>query len=93
VRSNDSMHFDKPLGVPTGFEPTYSSLPLARRLMRILRSVVQVAMLSMRDARHDDSFRRPVTPQFIRNNDAPRAPAARKSLRKKRIAAKRARFG
>ena len=33
VRSNDSMHFDKPLGVPTGFEPTHSPLPLARRLM------------------------------------------------------------
>ena len=74
VRSNDAMHFDKPLGVPTGFEPTHSPLPLARRLMRILRPVVQVAMLSMGDARHDDPFRRPVTPQLIRNNDARFAP-------------------
>ena len=33
VRSNDSMHFDKPLGIATGFEPTHSPLQLGRLLM------------------------------------------------------------
>ena len=29
VRSDDSVHFDKPLGVPSGLEPSHSLLPLA----------------------------------------------------------------
>ena len=32
MRSNDSVYFDKPLGVSSGFEPSHSPLP-PRRLL------------------------------------------------------------
>ena len=70
VRSDDSVHLDKPLGVPSGFEPSHSSLPLSRRLMRVLRAVVQVPMLAMGNAGHHHSFRCPVTAQLVSHNDA-----------------------
>ena len=41
VRSDDSVHFDKVLGVSRGFEPSHAPLPLTRRLVRVLRTVVQ----------------------------------------------------
>ena len=40
MRGNDSVHLDKPLGMPSGFETSHSPLPLPRRLMRVLGPVV-----------------------------------------------------
>ena len=40
VRSDDAVHLDKTLGVPSGFEPSHSPLPLSRRLMRVLGTIV-----------------------------------------------------
>jgi len=48
VGSDNSVHFDKVLGVSRGFEPPHAPLPLTRQLMRVLRAVVQIPMLSMR---------------------------------------------
>jgi hypothetical protein len=70
VGSNDSVNLNELLGVSSGLKPSHSPLPLSGRLMRVLRPVVQVAMLSMSNARHHHSFRCPVTPQFVSNNDA-----------------------
>ena len=70
VRSNDSVHLDKTLGVPSGFEPSHSPLPFTRRLMRVLRPVVQIPMLPMSNAGHHDPFRRPVAAQFVGDDDA-----------------------
>jgi hypothetical protein len=69
MRSNDSVYLDKPLGLPSRFEPSHSSLPFAGRLMRVLCPVIQVSMLPVRHARHHYSFRCSVTAQFVRNND------------------------
>jgi hypothetical protein len=65
MRSNDSVYFDKALGVPSGFEPSHSPLPFTRRLVRVLGSVVQIPMLSMSNPGHHDPFRRRVTAQLI----------------------------
>src|SRR4051812_34197938 len=70
VRSNYSVYLDKPLGVPSRLEPSHSLLPLARRLMRVLRAIVQVAMLPMSHAGHHHPFRHPVAAQFVRDDDA-----------------------
>lgn len=58
--SDDSVHFDKLLGVPRGFEPSHAPLPLTRWLVRVLRAVVQIPMLSMSDVGYHDPFRRTV---------------------------------
>ena len=70
MRADDSVHLDETLGVPSGFEPSHSSLPLTRRLMRVLRPVVQVPVLPVSDAGHHDSFRCGVAAQFIGNDHA-----------------------
>ncbi len=94
VRSDDPVHLDKSLRVPAGFEPPHSPLSLTRRLMGILRPVVQVTMLSMSDAGHHHPFRCAVAAELISNNDARLSrPVARNSLRKNRIAANRSRRG
>src|SRR3954451_15899802 len=55
VRRNDTVNLDKALGVSRGLEPSHAPLPLTRRLMRVLRPVVQVPMLAVRDAGHHHS--------------------------------------
>lgn len=50
MRSNDSVYPDESLGIQRGLEPSHSPLSLLRRLMRVLRTVVQVPMLSISHA-------------------------------------------
>ena len=69
-RSDNSMDLDKALGVPDGFEPAHSPLPLTRRLMRVLRPVVQVPVLPVSNAGHDHSLSCRVTAQLIRHDHA-----------------------
>ena len=46
VLGNRAKRGEKPLGVSRGLEPLHASLPLAGRLVGILRAVVQGAVLS-----------------------------------------------
>ncbi len=64
------MHVDKPLGVPSGLEPSHSPLSLTRRLMRVLCAVAQVPVLPVGDTRHYDSFCGAVAAQLVRNDHA-----------------------
>jgi hypothetical protein len=47
VLGDGSVRREKALGVPGGFEPLHPPLPLARGLMRMLRPIVQVAVLTV----------------------------------------------
>ncbi len=60
VGADDAVHFNEALRVPGGFEPPHASLPFTRRLMRVLRPVVQIPVLSVCDAGHHGSFCGPV---------------------------------
>ncbi|MCU1292286.1 MAG: hypothetical protein JWP08_1136 [Bryobacterales bacterium] len=82
VRSNDSVHLNKALGVPGGFEASHSPLALTRRLVRVLRPVVQVSMLSMSHTGHHYALRCPVAAQLVRNDDARFAPSCPPQLAK-----------
>jgi hypothetical protein len=42
---------EKALGLARGFEPLHASLPLAGRLVGVLRPVIEIAMLAMFHAR------------------------------------------
>jgi hypothetical protein len=68
------VHLDKALGVPGGLEPPHPFLPLTRRLVRVLGPIIQVSMLSMGNAGHDDAFRGRIASQLIRNDHAWSAP-------------------
>ena len=87
------MHLDKALSVPSGFEPPHASLPLTRRLMRVLGPIVQVPVLSVSNARHHDPFRGGIAAQLVRYNHAGRTREGRSSLRKDRMAANQSRLG
>ena len=75
MRTDDSVHLDKALGVPSEFEPSHSPLPFTRRLMRVLRPVVQVPVLSVRNTGHHDSFGRPVAALPVRDNHTRSVPS------------------
>ena len=70
VRSNDSVNLDIALGVLAGFEPPHSPLALTCRLMRVLRAVVQMPVLPVRNARHHHSPGHTVTAELVSNNDS-----------------------
>jgi hypothetical protein len=42
---------EEALGMPRGFDPLHAPFPLARRLVRVLGAIVQIAMLPMFDTR------------------------------------------
>jgi hypothetical protein len=69
VRGNDAVDLDEALGVSIGIEPSHSPLPFTRRLMRVLRPVVHVPMLSVSNAGHHYSFRSAIAPDLVRNDD------------------------
>ena len=54
----------------TGLEPAHAPLSLTRRLMRVLRPVIQVSVLPVSNISHHHSYSRAVTAELIRNNDA-----------------------
>src|SRR4051794_35250439 len=63
--SDDSVYLDKPLGMPSGFEPSHSPLPFTGWLMRVLCPVIQVPVLPMSDTGHHHSFCRGIAAQLI----------------------------
>jgi hypothetical protein len=58
---------EEALGLPWGFAPPHPSLPLARRLVGVFRSIVQVSVLSRLDPGHDFPFRDTMASQLTRD--------------------------
>src|SRR4029434_2662582 len=58
---------EKPLGVPGGHAPLHAPLTLAGRLMRVVRTVVQVSVLPVLDAREPLPLRSPIAGELIRD--------------------------
>jgi hypothetical protein len=63
VSSQDSIHFTEPLCLFGRFEALHAPLPLAGRLVRILRVIVQMPALPMSDSRKN-SFLSLWSPKF-----------------------------
>jgi hypothetical protein len=61
MRSDNSMHFDKALGVSGAFESSHAPLPLPCRLMRVLSPIIQVSVLSVSHTRHHNPLRSGIT--------------------------------
>jgi hypothetical protein len=61
----------EPLSVAGGLEPLHASLPLTRRLMRILRPIIEIPVLAMFHTRKNLALSRSVALQFV-GDDYPR---------------------
>ena len=68
VLGDGAIRREKPLGMARRLKPLHPSLPLARGLMRVLRTVVEVAVLAMLHARQDLSLGGPIAFEFIRDD-------------------------
>ena len=68
VLRNRTIRGEEALRVPGRLEPLHPSLPVAGRLMGVLRPVVQVAVLAMFHPREDLALRRAVALELIRDN-------------------------
>jgi hypothetical protein len=69
-RGDGTKRGEKPLGVPWRLTPLHGPLPWARRLRRVLRTGVAIAVLTVLLPRLTPSLRRPLTLQLLRNDDA-----------------------
>jgi hypothetical protein len=69
VLSNRSICGEKPLRMTRRLEPLHTPLPLACRLMGVLRAIVQIAVLTMFDTRQNLSLRRAIAFEFVRDDD------------------------
>jgi hypothetical protein len=67
VLGNRSIRGEKALGVAWRFEPLHAPLPLARGLMRVLRTVVEGAVLAMLYPGQHLALRRAVALELIRD--------------------------
>jgi hypothetical protein len=70
VLRDQSIRGKEPLGLPWRLEPLHPPLALTGGLMRVLRPVVQIAVLPMFGAWEDLPLRRAIAPQFIGHNDS-----------------------
>jgi hypothetical protein len=64
------MHREEALCVSSRLEPPYGALPLARRLVGIFRTVVQIAMLPVLDTREHLPLGGTIAWQLIRDDDS-----------------------
>ena len=69
VLGNGAVGGEKPLCVTRGLEPLPASLPLASRLVRVLRPVIEVAVLVMFYPWEQLSLSCPVALQFVGDDD------------------------
>ena len=69
MRGDGAIRGEATLSVPGRLEPLHASLPLARRLMRVLRAVIEVPVLSMLDTREEFPLRRALARQLVRDED------------------------
>src|SRR3954453_11128196 len=83
VRSDDSVHLEKRCACQPDLNRRMRLISFTRRLMRVLRPVVQITMLSMSHAGHHHSFCCPVAAELISNNDARLGSCAPQQLAKK----------
>jgi hypothetical protein len=70
VLGNGAIRGEEALRMPGGFKPLHPSLPLAGRLMRVLRAVIEVAVLAMFHTREDVLLCRAIAFQLIRDDHA-----------------------
>jgi hypothetical protein len=68
VLSHGAIRGEEVLRVPGGFKPLYPSLPVAGRLMRVLRAVIEVAVLAMFHARQNLPLGCTIAFEFIRDD-------------------------
>ena len=85
VLVNGAMSGQELLGLPGRLEPLHAPFALAGRLMRILRTIVEVAALSVLDVRDDRPLGRGVAFQLIGHHGTYCKPFS--SFLKKRLAA------
>jgi hypothetical protein len=76
MRGDDSVHLDEALGVSGRFEASHPPLALTRGLMGDLGAIVQIPVLPVCDAGHDDSFGGSIAAQLVSHDDARAAMAA-----------------
>ena len=76
VSGHDTVHFDKTLRMLRRLEALHPALPLPRRLMRVLCSIVEVPALPMSHSRQNDFLRGAVATELIRNDYARSTPTA-----------------
>ena len=62
---NRSIRRQKTLGMAGRFEPLHATLPLARRPMRVFTAVIQIATLSVFDARQQLALRGAIALEFV----------------------------
>jgi hypothetical protein len=70
MRRNGTIRGEKTLGMPWRFEPLHAPLPLAGRLVRILRTVVQIPVLTMFHTRHHLLLGRAIAAELISDDDS-----------------------
>src|ERR1700684_993844 len=68
MRGYDSVHLEKALSMSRGLEAPHPSFAFTRRLMRVLRPVIQIPMLPMSNTGHNDPLRGGVAAQLIGND-------------------------
>jgi hypothetical protein len=61
---------EKSLGMPWGLEALHPSLPLARGLMGVLGTVIEVPMLAMLHSRQDVALGGPIAFELVGDDDA-----------------------
>jgi hypothetical protein len=80
VSCHDTLNFEKTLRMLRRLEALHLALSLPGRLMRVLRSIVEVPALSMSDARKNHFLRSAVATELVRNDHARLTPTAPQQL-------------
>ena len=65
MRGDDSVHLDEALRMVARLKPAHPPLALTRGLMGVLGAVVQIPVLPVCDAGHDDSFGGSIAAQLV----------------------------
>src|SRR5919108_1702667 len=69
VLGNGTIGSEEPMGLSWRLEPWHAPFPLAGGLMGVLRSVIQIPMLTISHARQELSLGGFITLQLIRDDD------------------------
>ena len=68
VLQDGTVGREEPLGMTWGLEPLHASLPLAGRLVGVLRTIIEIPVLAMFYSRQDLALGRSIAFEFIRDN-------------------------
>lgn len=69
VLRNGTISREKTLSVAGGLEPLHAPLPLAGRLVRVLRAIIEIPMLPMFHPREEFSLGGTIALEFIGDDD------------------------